>query len=146
VAIILSERRQAALFTAVLVVAIAGLYAGTQLLQPAPVGAYFVHRAQLDIEGVSWSIHYTPAVTANNTAFGILVEASVHFGFSLGYVPYEIPKGFFVTMINGSTNGDGGRYWQYWVNGAYANLAADHLALHDHDAVLWKFTASQEGG
>ena len=145
-AIILSERRQAALFTAVLVVAIAGLYAGTQLLQPAPVGAYFVHRAQLDIEGVSWSIHYTPAVTANNTAFGILVEASVHFGFSLGYVPYEIPKGFFVTMINGSVNGEGGRYWQYWVNGSYVNLAADHMALHDGDVVLWKFTASQEGG
>ena len=142
----LGERHQAVLFVAILIVAIAGLYAATQLLQPATVTTYVVHLVQLDLEGSGWSIHYTAAATKNNTAFGLLHEASTRLAFPVAYVAYEIPTGVFVTSINGSANGEGGRYWQYWVNGAYANLAADHLALHDHDAVLWKFTASQEGG
>jgi hypothetical protein len=146
VAVRVSERSQAVVFAAILITAIAGLYAATQLLQPASVSTYVVHLAQLDVRGSGWSIHYAAIATANNTAFGLLHEASTRLGFSLTYVPYEIPKGVFVTGINGSVNGEGGRFWQYWVNGQYANLAADHLALHDHDVVLWKFIAAQEGG
>jgi hypothetical protein len=146
VAIRLSERRQAVLFAAILITAIAGLYAATQLLQPVPVSTYVVHLTQLEVEGSGWSIRYAAIATANNTAFGLLHEASTRLGFSLTYVPYEIPKGVFVTGINGSVNGQGGRFWQYWVNGQYANLAADHMALHDHDVELWKFIAAMDGG
>jgi Domain of unknown function (DUF4430) len=142
----LGERRQAVLFAAILITAIAGLYAATQLLEPASVGAYVVHLANLEVEGSGWSVHYVAIATMNNTAFGLLREASARLGFSLAYVPYEIPKGVFVTGINGSVNGEGGRFWQYWVNGQYANLAADHMPLHDRDVVQWKFSGSQEGG
>lgn len=145
-AVRLGERSQAVLFAAILMVAIAGLYASTQLLQPAPVSAYVVHLARLDLNGADWSMRYTSIATVNNTAFGLLLEASTRLGFSLAYVSYEIPKGVFVTAINGAVNGDGGRYWQYWVNGQYPSLAADHMALHDRDIVLWKFVSAQEGG
>jgi len=84
--------------------------------------------------------------TTNNTAFAILREASVALGFSLTYVPYEIPKGVFVTGINGSANGDGGRYWQYWVDGTYGTVAADHQALRDGAVVLWTFSIPSGGG
>ena len=91
-------------------------------------------------------ITYRPNATSNNTVFGLLLEASRALGFSVRYAVYEIPNGVLVTAINGSANGDGGRYWQYWVNGVYGAVSADHGALHDNDVVMWEFTLSQEGG
>src|SRR5436853_5039510 len=142
----LSERVQAVAFVAILIVAVAGLYAVVQAWQPAAIQTLIVRHARLDVKGEAWSIRYEPAATANNTAFGILREASASLGFSVTYVPYEIPKGVFVTGINGSMNGDGGRYWQYWVDGTYGTLAADHQALHDGAVVLWTFSIPSEGG
>ncbi len=141
----LSERQQAVLFAAVLLTAIAGLYATTQFLQPAPVHVRVVGAPTLEVRGYGWSIRYAPASTTNNTAFGILSEASARLGFPLTYATFHIPQGVFVTAINGSVNGEGGRYWQYWVNGVYGDVAADHKALQDDDVVLWSFSASQDG-
>ena len=146
VALRLSERVQAVAFVAIVIVAVAGLYAVVQALQPAAVEALVIRHARLDVQGEGWSIRYQPVATTNNTAFGILREASVTLGFSLTYVPYEIPKGVFVTGINGSMNGDGGRYWQYWVDGTYGTVAADHQGLGDGDVVQWTFSTPSEGG
>lgn len=141
-----SERVQAVLFVAVLVAAIAGLYTAAQVLQPPRVQTSVVHSVQLQVDGAAWSIAYGPSTTVNNSAFGLLREASVTLGFPLAYQTYEIPPGVFVLGINGSMNGDGGRYWQYWVNGAYGHVAADHRGLVDGDMVLWRFTIPAEGG
>lgn len=141
----LSERQQAIVFVAILIAAIAGLYATTQLIQPVPVQASAVHQVHLEVEGGSWSIAYAPLATMNNTALGLLLEASAKQGFPVAYVWYQIPQGVFVTAINGSVNGEGGRYWQYWVNGVYGDVAADHKALHDDDLVVWSFSSSQGG-
>ena len=142
----MSERVQALAFVAVLVVAIAGLYAAIQRMQPASIASALVRDAKLSIEGNGWSIAYHAVTTSNNTVFGILMEASKANGFSVTFVRYEIPSGVFVTGINGSVNGEGSRYWQYWVNGVYGTVASDHQALHDRDTVLWSFTNPQEGG
>ena len=142
----LSERVQAAAFVAIMIVAVGGLYAVVQALQPAAVQTLVIRHARLDVQGEGWSIRYEPVATTNNTAFAILREASLSLGFSLTYVPYEIPKGVFVTGINGSANGDGGRYWQYWVDGTYGAVAADHQRLHDGDMVQWTFSIPTGGG
>ncbi len=142
----LSERVQAVAFVAIVIVAVAGLYAVVQALQPAAVQTLVIRHARLDVQGEGWSIRYEPVATTNNTAFAILREASVALGFSLTYVPYEIPKGVFVTGINGSMNGDGGRYWEYWVDGSYGTVAADHQGLHDGDMVRWIFSIPSGGG
>lgn len=141
----LGERQQAVVFAGVLLVAIAGLYATIQLLQPVPVPATAVRLVHLDVDGDGWSILYAPLTTNNNTAFGLLLEASAKLGFPVAYVWYQIPQGVFVTAINGSVNGEGNRYWLYQVNGVYANVAADHQALHDDDVVRWSFSLSQGG-
>ena len=142
----LSEHVQAVAFVAIVIVAVAGLYAVVQALQPAAVQTLVIRHARLDVKGEGWSIRYEPVATTNNTAFAILREASVALGFSLTYVPYEIPKGVFVTGINGFANGDGGRYWQYWVDGTYGTVAADHQALRDGAVVLWTFSIPSGGG
>jgi hypothetical protein len=141
-----SERVQALAFVAVLVVVIAGLYAAVLRLQPASVRSAMVRDARLDIAGSGWSVRYRAVSTTNNTAFAILIEASHERGFSVTFVRYEIPAGVFVTGINGSLNGEAGRYWQYWVNGIYGRVASDHQALQDGDTVLWSYTNPQEAG
>ena len=139
------ERAQAVLFALAVIASVAGLYAATLMIQPAAIPGATVHDVHLRIEGADWTIRYDSNETANNTAFSILLEASVRLGFSVSYVPYQIPNGYYVTGINGSMNGAQGRYWQYWVNDVYPNVGADHMALHDDDLVLWRFTPSQEG-
>ena len=142
----MNERRQAILFAVLLIPAIAGLYAATHIIQPAGVQPSVVHAIHLEVLGIGWTISYDAIVTTNNTVFSFLLEASDTLRFLVAYVPYEIPRGMFVTAINGSVNGEGGRYWQYWVSGAYGDVAADLKALHDHDTVLWRFVSSVEGG
>ncbi len=142
----MNERRQAILFAVLLIPAIASLYAATQLIQPAAVQPSLVHAVHLEVTGDGWTISFDAIVTANNSVFSLLLEATDTLGFPVAYVPYQIPRGMFVTAINGSVNGEGGRYWQYWVSGAYGDVAADLKALHDHDTVLWMFVSSVEGG
>jgi len=141
----MSERAQAVIFVAVLAVAITGLYAYIQVSQPPPVAASGLVRVSLFIDGGSWTIAYGPVDTMNNTVFSLLVEASTKLGFLVQVVHYSIPSGVFVTSINGTANGQGGGYWQYWVNGAYGQTAADHFPLKNGDTVTWRFTTDQGG-
>lgn len=142
----MNERVQAVVFVAILVAAIAGLYLAAESFQPLPIPASRVQVVSLNIEGDNWSIEYRTPETRNNTAFGILQEASVTLGFSLAYRWYEVPQGVLVTGINGSINGDGGRNWLYWVNGVYGTVAADRQALQDGDTVVWRFSTRYGDG
>lgn len=141
----LSERTQAVVFVVAVAVAITGLYGYIQVSQPRPVAASGLIRASLAIDGGAWTIAYTPNETLNNTAYSILVEASARLGFPVQATHWSIPDAMFVTSINGTTNGQEGRYWQFWVNGVYGATSADHAALKDGDAVLWRFTTDQGG-
>jgi hypothetical protein len=47
--------------------------------------------------------------------------------------------GVFIEAIHGVRNSNN-FYWQYWVNGAYAQVAAEQYILQDGDNVLWKRT------
>ncbi|MGQ0798475.1 MAG: DUF4430 domain-containing protein [Methanobacteriota archaeon] len=140
-----SERRQAVLFAAVLVIAILGTFRLAVALQAPAVRSLGPIRASLVVDGTAWQIDYVDVVTTNNTAFGILLEASERLGFEVLWTTYAIPAGVFVTAINGTANGAGGMGWQYWVSGAYGSVAADRRAIVDGDVVLWRFAVAQEG-
>lgn len=141
----LAEWHKAVIFVAILSVTVAGLYAYVQANQAPRVQPEGVRGVHLTIDGGDWKIDYGPAETTNNSAFAILMEASKAFGFPVEYIRYTIPDGVFVTAINGSVNGDGGRFWQYWVSGNYGSVAADHAAVHDGDTILWLYTSPREG-
>lgn len=141
----LSERTQALLLVVVLGGSIAGLYGYIQATQPAPVRAASVTGVGLLIEGAGWTIAYGPVTTTNNTVFGILLEASARLHFSVEDVQYNLPDAVLVTAINGSSNGQGGLFWQYWVDGVYGNVGADHYALTNGAQVVWRFTTDQGG-
>ena len=48
---------------------------------------------------------------------------------------------FFVTSINGrAQNSAEGKYWQYWVNGQYAQVASNVYVCHDNDIIEWRYS------
>ncbi len=52
----------------------------------------------------------------------------------------------FVTAIDGVANdGDRDLWWQYWVNGDYASVAANKYSLNDSDTIEWVRGPSQQG-
>ncbi len=50
--------------------------------------------------------------------------------------------GDLVETIGSFTNGTGGNYWQYTVNGAYVQVGADGYAPKPGDTIAWTFTQS----
>lgn len=52
--------------------------------------------------------------------------------------------GQLVTSIGDQVNGQDGKYWQYWLNGAYAQIGADHQSVKAGDTIEWKFTNEQK--
>lgn len=143
----LSQRTQAVVFVVVLGLAIAGVYGLVQATQPPPVVAERATNVSLVVETPAWTIRYGPVTTTNNTVYGILIEASqrLHFPVDPPTVNGSFPAEVFVTAINGTTNGQGGLWWQYWVDGVYGNTAANLYALHGGNVVAWRFTTNQEG-
>lgn len=92
----------------------------------------------LVIKGEGWAIEYN-ALTKNNTAFSLLIEASQELNFTVDYTKYKIFDSVLVEGINGSKNGKGGLWWQYWVNGNYGEVGSDNKEIKDGDVVEWRF-------
>lgn len=47
--------------------------------------------------------------------------------------------GVMINQIGDNKNGDGGRYWQFWVNGKFSAVGAGEYIVKPGDAVEWKF-------
>ncbi len=139
-----SERAQAVLFLAVLALGITSLYGWIQTTQPSAVAAKEVRGVSLLVNGGTWDLRYGPVTTANNTAFGILLEGARRLHVSLVWQNYSVPAGVFVVSINGTANGPNGG-WQYWVGTVYGNVAADHFPLSDASNVTWRYSTDQGG-
>jgi Domain of unknown function (DUF4430) len=141
----LTELQKALVFMVGLSLAIAVLVAAIEASRPPPVRPEGILSPDISIQTPSWAIDYRPSETANNTVFGLLMEAAQRMHFSVVYVVWQVPQGVFVSAINGTVNGADGLFWQYWVNGQIGPVAADHMALSDGANVLWNFTTPQAG-
>lgn len=82
-------------------------------------------------------------LTAENP-FEALETASAIADWNFRYDNYSYGK--LVVSVNGYDNGDGGAYWQYWVNDVYASVSSDSHALADGDSVVWSFSSAVNGG
>ena len=52
---------------------------------------------------------------------------------------WEKYNDYFIEEICGVSNGIDGRYWQFWVNGEYSSVGANHFEIHNGDYVEWRF-------
>lgn len=142
----LPERVKAALFAVVIVVSAVGLIAGAQAFRPQPPVLTEGIPLSMTIEGAGWTISYTTNRTTNNTVFLFLLEAARTFHFAVQWSNWSPPySAVFIDSINGSMNNDGGRWWVFWVDGVYANTAADLTVLAGGEAIAWRFVLSGGG-
>lgn len=128
-----------------LAVSLTAIFVTVQGMQPPAVVSRGEIQASLRIETSMWTITYLNVTTTNNTVFGLLREASERLDFPVRWVTYSIPDGVFVLEINGTANGDGGFYWQYWVDGVYGDRAADKKEVFNGDEVIWRHDDPREG-
>ncbi len=47
--------------------------------------------------------------------------------------------GKIVETIGRKTNGEDGKYWQYWVNNQYVPVGAESYVIKPGDVTMWKF-------
>lgn len=78
--------------------------------------------------------------SAGMTAFDILKGGAANLGIPLKTKIYDI--GVFVEAIGDKEGGQDGKYWMYYVNGQFAQIAADRNKIKAGDRVEWKFEAS----
>lgn len=52
--------------------------------------------------------------------------------------------GYFVEAIDGVGGDDSGRWWQYWVNGEYAEVGVSAYVVQAGDSVVFLYTKGQE--
>lgn len=77
------------------------------------------------------------------TLFQIMKERFSEEGVELNYETYS-GLGEFITQIGGKKNGEGDRYWQFWVNGAYSQVGASSYIVKVGDIIKWKFTNEKQ--
>ncbi len=61
-------------------------------------------------------------------------------------VAYETFTGLgeLITRIGDKKGGDGGKYWQYWINGNYAQVGASSYVPKAGDIIEWRFTDEKQ--
>jgi len=83
-------------------------------------------------------------VQDNDTVWSVLKRLSETQGEKLKIESQDYgDMGILVTAINSVQGGEDNKYWQYWVNNEYGQVAADKQAVAGGDIIMWKFTGSK---
>jgi len=98
-----------------------------------------VDNASMEIIAPGWNIAYRNITTINVTVASFLLEWAHRYNFSVQANYWQGYDSLFVKSINNIENGEDGNYWQYYVNGEYAQVGCSHYHLHDNDVVEWRF-------
>lgn len=77
-------------------------------------------------------------VSPDSTVFSLLEEFSRKGNFGLATKDYP-GMGVFVESISQKKGGDGNRWWQYWVNDKFGEVAADKKQIKPGDKVEWRY-------
>lgn len=109
----------------------------TSVEQDNPVE--IVDNVSMKIVSPEWNINYANVNTTNVTVADFLFECAEHHGFSVKADFWQSYDSLFIEAINGIENGEDGRYWQYYVNGEFANVGCSRYYLSDNDVVEWYF-------
>jgi hypothetical protein len=77
--------------------------------------------------------------TKNVTVADFLFECANRYNFSVQKTYWQGYKSFLIKAIHGIENGEDNRYWQFYVNGRFADVGCSNYFLQDNDVVLWRF-------
>ena len=102
----------------------------------------FVENTSMKIVSSDWNLEYMNVNTENVTVADFLFECANHNNFTVKKKYWKGYKSFLIEAINGIENGEGDRYWQYYVNRKFADVGCSNYFLHDNDVVEWRFEPS----
>jgi hypothetical protein len=132
---------QAMIFIIILAIAIVGLWFLAQSIQdnngvesiqePITISMWIITD--------EWNIEYLDVSTTNNTVFKLLIECSTVYNFPVTSTYWQGYESVFVNSINGTQNGEGDMWWQYYVNDSYGEIGCDRKEIFDGDLVKWRF-------
>ena len=110
----------------------------------APVTANQVQTASVLIDTSSDLLGFQNIpIQANDTVWSILDRLSgEQSDLAVESEQYQ-DMGVLVKSIKSFVNGADDKYWQYWVNNKYAEVAADKQVVRPGDIIMWKFTKAQ---
>ncbi len=91
------------------------------------------------IIGNGWRIEDNVVACEGDTVFFTLEKITKRNGLSFKYTPYEQFNSVLVDSIGNDVNGDGDKYWQYYVNDDIPMVGCDQYALSNGDYVEWSF-------
>ncbi len=90
------------------------------------------------VQSETQGAHYVVDLEEKKTAFDILKKLADENKFDLQF-NNNYSFGVFIESIVGIKNGDGGKYWQYYVNDKLGEVAADKKEVKAGDKVDWRF-------
>ena len=98
-----------------------------------------VENISMKLSAYAWSVEYLNIDTKNATVADFLFECANYYNFTVESTYWKGYDSFFIESINGTENGKDGMYWQYYVNGEFADVGCSGYVLHDNDIVEWWF-------
>lgn len=131
---------EALAFIAILAIAFIGLWALAEYIEEAdeaePIDIPI--NVTLRIDYGDYTDEYR-TLTLNNTVYSLLLEGAEYYNFSVGYTLWPGYDAVFINAINGSQNGEGDLWWQYYVNDVYGEIGCDKKEIFEGNIVEWRF-------
>ncbi len=81
---------------------------------------------------------YSGIKVEEETILGLLLKVASDHGFEVDFTPPSGEMGAFVKSIGGVENTNE-KFWQFWVNGEYGQVAMDQQEIEDGDVIEIKF-------
>jgi len=101
-----------------------------------------VENVGMKIVSPDWNITYVNVNTDNATVADFLFECASYYNFDVKVEYWRGYDSYFIESINGIENGEDGKYWQFYVDGKYADVGCSKYILHNNDVVEWRFESS----
>ncbi|MDP2704378.1 MAG: DUF4430 domain-containing protein [bacterium] len=86
---------------------------------------------------------YSPKVHEGETLFELMHRLEIENKVQLSYKSFP-GLGVLIESIGEKKNGEGGAYWQFWINGEYAKVGASEYIPKGGDKILWKFSNQKD--
>lgn len=99
----------------------------------------YIENISLSIISSNWTFAYQNKSTSNVTVADFLFEYAKNNNFNIEKEFWEGYDSFFIVEINNIENGEEGKYWQYYINGEFADVGCSKYYLNDNDIVEWRF-------
>ncbi len=103
----------------------------------------YIYDVSMNIISPGWSMEYKNISTDNVTVADFLLECASKNNFTVEKDFWSGYDSFFIVAINNIHNGEDGSYWQYYVNGNFADTGCSNYLLDENDVVEWRFERSR---